>query len=66
VGALTEDSTHLWVLVEAVRKLASGHVEPGWEAGLAGMLTYAARKGWTTADGRSVRAHIAEPGHSVG
>ncbi|MGI5129935.1 hypothetical protein ACQEVB_24255 [Pseudonocardia sp. CA-107938] len=65
VGTVSEDGTHLWVRVDAVRKLAAGHVDPGWDAGLAAMLTDAARKGWTSADGREVRAHV-EPSHPAG
>ncbi len=48
----------------AVRQLATEAaagegraLDPGWEAGFAGMLEYATGQGWVTDDG-SIRAHI--------
>ena len=52
------DSGHVMVSVAAVRRMADGRVGPGWDDDLAGMLAYAASKGWTSADGSQVRAHV--------
>ena len=52
-----EDDDHVWVSVDAVRRLAAGQVAPGWDDEFAGMLAYAASKGWMNADGTSIRAH---------
>lgn len=48
----------LTVRVEAVRRLAAGRVGPCWDEDLAGMLGYAASKGWTDESSERVRAHI--------
>jgi hypothetical protein len=52
------DSGHVMVPVATIRRMAGDRVGPGWEEDLAGMLDYAARKGWTSEDGTRVRAHI--------
>jgi flavin reductase (DIM6/NTAB) family NADH-FMN oxidoreductase RutF len=52
-----EDETHIR-LAPSVLRFLSGHAgEPGWEAGFAAMLDYAARHGWVDARGE-VRAHL--------
>lgn len=51
-------SGHLMVPVATLRALAGDRVGPGWEDDLAAMLAYAAGRGWTSADGQRVRAHI--------
>jgi hypothetical protein len=58
LGELLPGDTHLMVPVETVRRMAEGRVGPGWAADLAGMVEYAAGKGWTDRDGTRVRAHI--------
>lgn len=58
LGTLLPDGEHLMVRVETIRQMASGRVGPGWDEDLAGMLGYAASKGWTDEAGAHVRAHI--------
>ena len=55
------DDDHVWVQVDAVRSLAAPRVEPGWEESFAGMLTYAASKGWLDEAGDAIQAHIEWP-----
>lgn len=45
------------VAVEAVRRLARGHVGDDWPSRFATMLANAEKKGWLTADGAAVQAH---------
>jgi len=66
VGELLDDGDHIMVWIDAIRRLADGRVEPGWETDFAGMLAYAERKGWLAADGSGVRAHIEGPNRPVG
>jgi hypothetical protein len=49
---------HVFVPVEAIRRYAEGNVGAGWEQDLAGMVAYAAGKGWTDETGTRIRAHI--------
>jgi hypothetical protein len=58
LGELLPDDAHLMIPVETVRRMAEGHVGPGWPDDLATMVGYAAGKGWTDRDGSRVRAHI--------
>jgi hypothetical protein len=58
LGELLPGGTHLMVRVDAIRRYAAGRVGGTWEKDLAGMLAYAAKKGWTDETGTSVRAHI--------
>jgi hypothetical protein len=52
---LAED--HVAVPEGVVRTLAGDRAgEPGWEAGFAAMLAYAASKGWVS--GAGIRAHV--------
>jgi hypothetical protein len=46
------------VTVEAVRRLASGTVGPTWDADFDAMLDFARGRGWVTADGEAIRAHV--------
>ena len=52
---------HVWVDVAWVRAQAAGRVPETWAADFAGMLGYAAKKGWMGPDGRTVQAHIVQP-----
>jgi hypothetical protein len=45
------------VAVDAVRRLARGHVGDDWSERFAAMLGYAEKKGWLTADGAGIKAH---------
>ncbi len=53
---LTDDASHAWVEVDALRRLAGAAVDDGWEASLAGMVQFAESKGWTDEQGR-LQAH---------
>ena len=53
---LTDDAGHAWVDVDALRRLAGTVVDDAWETSLAGMVQYAASKGWTDEQGR-LQAH---------
>jgi hypothetical protein len=55
------DGDEALVEVDAVRRLAAGRVGEGWDADFAGMLAYAATKGWIADEGRSIRAHVERP-----
>jgi hypothetical protein len=55
-GLGTVDGEHAWLDVAALRTAGDGSAE--WLSGFDGMLEYAAGKGWTSADGSAVRAHI--------
>ena len=57
-GAGRLDGDDALIDVAWLRAAAAGRVDVGWEDGLAGMLAYAERKGWTDAEQRSVRAHV--------
>jgi hypothetical protein len=57
IGSVLPDGEHVMVEVAAIRRLA-GDMPAGWEDELAGMLAYAEQKGWTSADGSAVRAHV--------
>lgn len=52
------DTGHVMVPVATIRRMAGDRVGPGWADDLAGMLAHAESKGWTSADGSVVRAHI--------
>jgi hypothetical protein len=55
-GLGTVEGDHAWLDAAALR--AAGDGSDGWTAGFDGMLAYAASKGWASADGSAVRAHI--------
>ncbi|MFC4852108.1 hypothetical protein [Actinophytocola glycyrrhizae] len=57
LGELLPDGD-LMVPVDAIRAYAAGNVGATWEDDLAGMVAYAARKGWTDETGTHVRAHV--------
>lgn len=46
-----------WIEIAALRRLASGRVQPDWPERFEGMLRYAGRKGWLSSGGSSVRGH---------
>ncbi|WP_354699683.1 hypothetical protein DSM112329_05404 [Paraconexibacter sp. AEG42_29] len=59
-GALGPDQQHVLVDVAALRRLAveAGASSPQWNAGLDAMLSYAAGRGWLSADGAAIQAHV--------
>jgi hypothetical protein len=50
-----------WITVDAIRRLAAGRVEPGWDDELATMLDHARAKGWLDEATHAVQAHIEWP-----
>jgi hypothetical protein len=58
LGEVLPGGEHLMVPVDTVRKMAAGRVGPDWPDDLSAMLDYAAGKGWASADGTRIRAHI--------
>lgn len=62
LGTPDPSGEHVWLRVDALRELALGSVAPDehddWRDGFDAMITYARSKGWTSDDGRSVRAHV--------
>jgi hypothetical protein len=63
-GRLEGDDAY--VAVDAVRRLAAGRVEPGWDDKLAGMLEYARTKGWLDEAGNAIKAHVEWPADATG
>ena len=63
VGALDDDGSHVWVHIAWLRDAATVSAAPddvaNFHSDFAGMIAYAAKSGWVSADGTQVRAHIA-------
>ena len=63
VGVPDDDGHHVWVDVAWLRDAATVSVAPedvaSFQSDFAGMIAYAAKSGWVSADGTQVRAHIA-------
>jgi len=57
LGRLREDGEHVVVDPVALRALAGPAATDAWDQGLAGMVAYAADKGWVEADG-GILAHV--------
>jgi hypothetical protein len=64
IGRLRPGGEHVVIDLVALRALAGSFATDEWDEGLAGMVAYAAAKGWVDADG-GVVAHI-EPRDEVG
>ena len=64
IGRLQPDGAHVVIDLVALRALAGPHATDEWDERLAGMVVYAAGKGWVDADG-GVVAHI-EPRDEAG
>ncbi|GAA5051614.1 hypothetical protein HNP84_006419 [Thermocatellispora tengchongensis] len=62
-GSATDAETDAEIDIGWVRSAAvgAGGVGGDWADRFAAMLAYAGRKGWLTADGRRVRAHVERP-----
>jgi hypothetical protein len=62
LGVVAEDGAHVWLLIDALKAAAAATLPADqrseWSTGFDGMIAYATAKGWTSADGCSVRAHI--------
>jgi hypothetical protein len=50
-----------WITVDAIRRLASGRVQPGWDDEFSAMLDYARTKGWLDEATHALQAHIEWP-----
>jgi hypothetical protein len=64
IGRLRPDGGHVVIDLVALRALAGSYATDEWDEGLAGMVAFAAGKGWVDADG-GVVAHI-EPRDEAG
>ena len=58
LGSPDPDGEHCWLNVEALRAAADPGGEAGWRTGFEAMISYARSKGWASADGTAVRAHV--------
>lgn len=62
LGTPSDDGAHVWLSIDALRAAGAAAVDEGerdsWTSGFDGMIAYASSKGWTSEDGRSVRAHV--------
>ena len=47
-----------WITVDAVRRLAAGHVSAGWGDDLTAMLAYADSQDWFDPATHTLRAHV--------
>jgi hypothetical protein len=52
------DDERAWISVDAVRELAEPAAPPGWGLHFDQMLKDAAKHGWVSEDGSSIRSHI--------
>jgi hypothetical protein len=53
------DDDHVELVLDRLReRAAAGPVGPGWAERWDAMIAYATTKGWVSADGTTVRAHI--------
>lgn len=61
-GTVDVSGEHVWVNIAWLREAACSVVpeaeRSGWIEGFEAMIGYATSKGWVSADGESVRAHI--------
>lgn len=53
------DGEHAWLDIEALRG-AKPDVDHTWHTQFTAMIRYAAKQGWVSAEGGTVRAHCAE------
>jgi hypothetical protein len=62
LGELDPAGEHAWLHVDVLKATAAATLptaeQDEWVKGFDGMIAYATSKGWTSEDGRSVRAHI--------
>jgi hypothetical protein len=47
-----------FIEIAAVRALAAGRVEAGWDTDFAAMVDYARTKGWLDGSGEAIQAHV--------
>ncbi len=62
LGLVADGGEHAWLQIAALKAAAAATVptdeQAAWTTGFDGMIAYATSKGWTSADGHAVRAHI--------
>lgn len=62
LGRVDADGRHVWLSITALRARAIGDVPSAtageWAARFEAMVEYATAKGWTSADGSELRAHL--------
>ena len=51
-----------FITIDAVRRMAAGHVGAAWDGEFVAMLEYARTKGWIDEGGNAIRAHVEWPG----
>jgi hypothetical protein len=52
------ENDHVFVALDAVRRMAGEAVDDSWEVAFGEMLVFAASKGWLNEDGTAIKAHI--------
>lgn len=57
-GRPAPESDHVFVTIEAIRRLAGAEVDDAWEAEFVAMLAYAGSKGWLDEEQTAIKAHI--------
>ena len=55
-GRLEGDNA--FITIDAVRRMAAGRVDAGWDQQFVAMLEYARTKGWIDEGGNSIQAHL--------
>jgi len=55
------DGDDAWITLDAIRRLAAGRVDPGWDADLAAMVDYARGQGWVDDMTHAIRGHLEWP-----
>jgi hypothetical protein len=62
IGRVDVDGEHVWLDIDALRTAAADGMDPAgrdaWIVDFDSMVAYATSKGWTSADGAALRAHI--------
>ena len=62
LGVLSDDGDHVWLSIDALKAAGAATVpddeRAAWADSYDGMIAYATSKGWASADGTAVRAHI--------
>jgi hypothetical protein len=59
LGHVQPGTGHAWLRVDPLRGLAGElSADPSWIEGFAAMIAYAGSKGWLSATGDEIRAHV--------
>ncbi len=57
-GGRADEPGHVWIRIDAMRRLAGAALDSEWEEGFAAMCGYAAGKGWVDPSGEFLAAHV--------